>query len=346
LRINLNWMPVTTALILLTAALAAPSPLRCEGYERVERSAFVMGTVLRLEVVGATRACALAAAEAALAEVERLEAVLSSWRDDSELGRLNASSPAGPVAAAPELRALLAEAAGWREATGGAFDPAIGALVDVWDFRGSGRVPSAAELAGALPATGLAACYDVRAGRRIRESCWLDSGGFGKGAALRAAGLVLRAHGVAQATLDLGGQLQVLGAAAPVAVAHPAERARAVRALRVVDASVATSAQSERFIELDGVRYGHVLDPRTGLPVPAWGSVTVVAADALAADALSTALFVMGPEAALAWARSRADIGVLVLELRDGDVVASWNPALESLLVPLTATEPTSKETF
>jgi thiamine biosynthesis lipoprotein len=89
-----------------------------------------------------------------------------------------------------------------------------------------------------------------------------------------------------------------------------------------------------------------VLDPRTGMPVPAWGSVTVVAADALAADALSTALFVMGPEAALAWARSRADIGVLVLELRGGDVVASWNPALESFLVPLTATDTTSKETF
>lgn len=326
--------------------LAAPTSLRCEGYERVERSAYVMGTVLRLEVAGATRTCALAAAEAALAEIERLEAVLSSWREDSELGRLNASRTTVPSPASTELRGLLAEAAGWREATGGAFDPAIGALIDAWDFRGAGRVPATAELAAALQATGLAACYDVAVGRRLQERCWLDSGGFGKGAALRAAAGVLRAHGVSRATLDLGGQLQVLGPALPVAVAHPSERSRPVRALRVADASVATSAQSERFLELDGVRYGHVLDPRTGVPVAAWGSVTVVAADAFAADALSTALFVMGPEAALAWARSRADIGVLVLELRGDDLVASWNPALESFLVPLTATDPTSKETF
>ncbi|HSJ14418.1 MAG TPA: FAD:protein FMN transferase [Longimicrobiales bacterium] len=334
------------SLALASLIVSTPADRPCAGAERVERSAYVMGTVLRMEIAGADRACAVAAAEAALAEVERLEGVLSSWRADSELGRLN-SVPAGTAGApSAELDSLLGEAHALHVATGGAFDPAVGALIDAWDLRGTGRVPTAAELAAAGARSGLANCFEPVTWVRLWAGCWLDSGAFGKGAALRAALRVLAAHGVSEAVLDFGGQVAALGPAAIMAVAHPAERARPVHALRVRNASLSTTSQSERFIESGAERYGHVLDPRTGRPVPAWGSVTVLAADALTADALSTALFVMGPEAALAWARARADVGVLVLRVAGGVVVASWNAALEPFLVPITTVHSTSEESL
>jgi thiamine biosynthesis lipoprotein len=98
--------------------------------------------------------------------------------------------------------------------------------------------------------------------------------------------------------------------------------------LRLRSGSVATTAQSERYVDVGGERYGHVLDPRTGRPVPALGSVTVVAADPVVADILSTALFVMGPEAGRRWAAGRKE-GILFLTLGEGAVVASWNEAFE-----------------
>lgn len=322
---------------LLTAGLL-PGAVGAQGAPvRVERQAALMGTVLRAEVVAVERATGFEALEAAFAEVRRLEGVLSSWTAESEVGRLNAAPVGEPVALSPELAELLAEAVEWSRSTGGAFDPAVGALVDAWELRGAGRRPSEGELAAALRASGTASYRldaDGRELRRAAPGAWLDTGGFGKGAALRAAERVLRARGIGAARLDFGGQVLVYGPAPAgeasweVPVAHPMDRGSVAAAVRVRRGSVATTAQSERYVEVDGERYGHVLDPRTGRPVPAWGSVTVVAADPVAADALSTALFVMGPEEGRRWAAGREE-GVLFLEVRSGAVVGSWNAAFE-----------------
>lgn len=288
-----------------------------------------MGTTLRAAVCAPSQAAGLAASEAAFAEVRRMERVLSSWTDRSEIGRLNAAAGAGRgrLEVTGELYGLLAEAGDWVRQTAGAFDPAVGALVDAWQLRGEGRVPSESELATALAATGwrhlvLADSPYVVPGPR---GWWLDTGGFGKGTALRNAAALLRQAGVASAELDFGGQLMVLGDEQIVAVADPRQRLRGVLQLRLRDASVSTSSQSERGL--------HILDPRTGTPVPAWGSVTVVAADAMTADVLSTALFVMGPRAALDWARQRQDVGVLILENTTNQPRASWNEAMSRLII-------------
>lgn len=303
----------------------------------VERETYLMGTVLRATVVAADREAGIAALEAGFSEVRRLDGVLSSWRPESELGRLNGSPVEEPVRVSVELWALLAEARGWSEPTGGAFDPAVGALVDAWGLRGAGRRPTGAELEAARAATGRGGfAYDdtARTIERLSSEAWLDSGGFGKGAALRSMAAVLRSRGIASASLDFGGQVLVYGTPPgvagrwEVAVAHPERRAEAVARLALTEGSVSTSAQSERFVEVGGARYGHVFDPRTGAPVPAWGSVTVVAPDAVEADVLSTALLVMGPEAARRWSRS-AEVGVLVLEVRGDELVATANAAME-----------------
>ncbi|HET9440966.1 MAG TPA: FAD:protein FMN transferase [Longimicrobiales bacterium] len=292
---------------------------------RLEREMAAMGTTLRVQVCAQSPEAALAATEAAFAEVRRLNGVLSSWTLESEVGRLN--SGRGRVAVSTELFALLSEVGRWVAQTGGAFDPAVGALVDAWQVRGPGRTPSAEQVEAALELTGWRhlQLLDSQVVVRGPAGWWLDTGGFGKGAALRSVAAVLRRAGVQQAEVDFGGQLLILGQERVIAVAHPRARQHAVVQLKVRDVSVSTSSQSERS--------GHILDPRTGKPVAPWGSVTVVATDALVADALSTALFVMGPHAALDWARKRPDIGVLILENTTNQPRVTWNAAMSRFMM-------------
>jgi thiamine biosynthesis lipoprotein len=266
--------------------------------------------------------------------------VLSSWREDSEIGRLNASQAGSRLSLSPELFALLAESGRWVEATGGAFDPAIGALIDAWDLRGEGRIPSAAQLAAARAASGWALLEltdRAREATRRHARWWLDTGAFGKGAALRAASALLRARTQAPALLDFGGQILALGKPAAgaweIAVAHPARRHEPAALLRLTDASASTTSSSERFVTVKGERLGHVLDPRTGSPVPAWGSVTVVHTDAFVADVLSTALYVMGPEAGLRWAEERGDVAALFLIDAAGGLQAKWSAPMARWLM-------------
>ena len=300
-----------------------------------------MGTTLRVAVAAADRADGITAIEDVFAAVRRLEGVLSTWRDDSEVAALNRAEPGRPMRLSAELFGLLVEVAEWSRATSGAFDPAIGPLVDAWGLRGTGRVPSDGELAEALRASGLgrfelsgatasATRHDARA--------WLDTGGFGKGAALREAGRLLRARGIDAAVLNFGGQVLALGADEggktwSIPVAHPSRRDESATRLQVRDRSISTSSQSERGVAVNGRRLGHIVDPRSGEPVTAWGSVTVVTEDPVVADILSTALLVLGPEEALRWAERRSDVGVLVLVEREGRVVPRWNRELERYLV-------------
>ncbi|HXE56926.1 MAG TPA: FAD:protein FMN transferase [Gemmatimonadales bacterium] len=285
-----------------------------------------MGTTLHVTALAADRGAGVAAIEAAFAAVARLDSLLSTWRDDSEIARLNAAPAGAPVPLSAELFTLLAEALRWCRATGGAFDPAVGPLVDAWDLRGRGRMPSAAELARARAAAGCdAVTLDAatRTGRRRSRLSWLDTGGFGKGAALRSALAALVGRGAEAGLLDFGGQVLVFGHPPAgdgwrIPVAHPAHRTAAALKLRLPGGlSAATSAQSERFVTLADTTLGHILDPRSGRPVAPWGSVTVVAADPAEADALSTALFVLGPEAGPRWAEHHA-VAALFLVDRDG----------------------------
>ena len=321
--------PIIRSPLLIAGALLgiANASLADECGTRVEREAALMGTTLRISVCAPTQDAGIAATEAAFREVRRLNGVLSSWTSESEVGRFNTASAAQKTVVSPELYALLREAGHWVAATKGAFDPAVGALVDAWRLRSGGHTPDSATLAAARERTGwhYLRLHPDNVIARGPAGWWLDTGGFGKGAALRGAAETLRRFGIAAAELDFGGQLLVFGKQVTVGVADPAHRAMPVVALDLNEASVSTSSQSEQA--------NHVLDPRTGQPVPAWGSVTVVCADAFAADALSTALFVMGPRAALEWGRSRSDIGVLILETTSTKPRASWNDAMARLIV-------------
>ena len=278
---------------------------------RVERTVFLMGTAATLVAEAPDREAGLAHLERMVRVMEATEAELSTWRDDSVLSRLNRQPLGVPRSVPASVCDLLGRLAGWQQATGGAFDPAVGRLVEAWGLRGAGRRPTAAALEAARASTGLqhltvntAACTVVR-----RADATLDAGGFGKGEAIDRARDALRGRPGAW-LIDFGGQVAVSGersdGAWPVAIAHPERRAVPVAELRLSAGSLATSGGSERDLTIGGgERVGHILDPRTGEPVGRGGSVVVWHRDAFAADVLSTALHVMGPEAGLAWAAAR-----------------------------------------
>lgn len=306
----------------------SPPPPGCESGSSslVSRTAAFMGTSLRIDVIDTDRPRALAAITTAFDAVHTTDDLLSTWRGDSEMARANAAPVGTAVVLSDQLGALLDSAWQIGSATDRAMEPAVGALIDLWDLRGAGHFPAPADLARTLPAIGPAAISLTRDGdrwlhRRTHAAAWIDTGSFGKGAALDAAADTLRAAGIGCAELDFGGQILRFGWNSPhdLAIAHPTERDRAALHIPMTNGSAATSAQSERLVTIDGTRWGHILDPRTGYPVPAWGSVTVFAGSGLRADALSTALFVLGPDRALEWAARHPGIEVLVLiETADG----------------------------
>jgi thiamine biosynthesis lipoprotein len=309
----------------------------------VERRLGLMGTELDVKVEAASRSAALDASEAAVRAVEAAEARLSTWRDDSELARLNRAPVDTPVPLSPALAAELRGVRHWWSETGGAFDPGIGRLIAAWGLRTGGRIPTQEERAQARAEgslAGLELAGDGRAVRR-RPGLRIEEGGWGKGAGLDAAIAALRAEGHARsAVLNLGGQVAVYGrgTAWTIPVADPRDRQRAVVALTVTSGSVATSGNSEHGFEKGGVRYGHLLDPATGEPARDFGSLTVWAPGALAADCLSK-LYVLGPDGAFAWARAHRDVELLILEpLASGlraRATAGWRGRLKALVPEL-----------
>ncbi len=272
------------------------------------REAYLMGTRATLVARASERPAALAALDALLTSLESTENDLSTWRD-TPFNRLNALPENTPAPLDASLCALLREVNTWNSRTNGAFDPAVGPLIDLWGVQKRPRVPTPREIGAALAASHLRAWrFDAAACTIARPPGGrLDSGGFGKGEAIDRAARVPTAAGAWM--IDLGGQI---GVSAPhdtsrdegwrVGIAHPRARLRVLFTVTLHDGSLATSGGSERDQRARGTRVGHILDPKTGTPARFDGSVVVWHDRGLIADILSTALYVMGPGAGLRWA--------------------------------------------
>lgn len=267
-----------------------------------------MAGAATLRVVGLDTAAAKAALEAAAAEVRRIEAKYSRYRADSIVSRINAAAGSGvAVEVDAETAELLDFAARLHHDSDGRFDITSGILRRAWDFR-SGRLPAQALLDElcrhigwsrvAWPARTVAA----GAARRIalpEAGMELDFGGFGKEyAADRAAGVLLAA-GARSGTVDLGGDIRVLGPQPDgrgwaIGIQHPRRADATIAGVELRGGALATSGDYERYMDVGGQRYCHILDPRSGWPVRYWQSVSVVAPLCLAAGALATIAMLSG----------------------------------------------------
>lgn len=265
-----------------------------------------MGTSFEVYLYAPNRERASQLFEAAFDEIERVEAALSNYRSSSELSRINASAANAPVVTDPEVFALLERAFVYSRESDGAFDVTVGKLMKAWGFfRGAGHYPSSEELAHAREQTGW---QRVRLDKRTRSALFLapgielDLGGIGKGYALDCVARVLREAGVTAALISSGSSsIYAIGAPPgkagwPVRVSDPLDRTRTLSTIFLKDQSLSTSGNYEKFFQLNGRTYCHIMDPRTGRPVEGMLQTSVIAPEATDSDALSTAVFVMGPK--------------------------------------------------
>jgi len=264
-----------------------------------------MGSPCLLRVAGprANLPSTLRALAAAQHEVERIERRYSRYRADSIVSRINAA--AGSSSAVPldaETAMLLGFADRLFMESDGLFDITSGALRRVWDFK-SARLPNAQALAAVLPLVNWAGvAWDQHGIRLPLAGMELDFGGFGKEYAADRAASVLMQAGLSHGYVNLGGDLRLLGPmpdGSPwrLGIADPRKAAAVRLGLEVHHGALTTSGDYERFFELDGQRYCHILNPRSGWPVQHWQSISVLAPACLAAGALSTVAMLKGADA-------------------------------------------------
>ncbi len=319
---------VTVTVVLLLGSEAWAQDERAPTLERVERSLAVMGTDLQIAAEGPDRGALEKAIDAAEAEIRRVEDLMTDWRP-SPLMELNEAAGEGLHETPPELARLIARALDIGQLTEGAFDVTFASVGQLWRFKkGREKLPAAEEVRAALTHVDYRRVtveldngrVDLPLGMRI------GLGGIAKGYGVDRAMSVLLEKGVQHAIVNAGGDLKVLGKKRgklwEIAIRHPRDRERAIALLKVSNTCVVTSGDYERFFEVDGKRYHHIIDPRTGYPATGCMSATVVAPDAAFADALATALCVLGSERALALVSGLPRVEALVVDM-EGRVQAS-----------------------
>ena len=337
-----------TALILALVLLPA-----CDARRPAPKQSFLaMGTLgsVSLPVSEAER---LAEATAIVTNIMRdLEERCSVYRPESELSRLNAQAGNAPVPVSRELRELLVLAKAYGDLSDGAFDVTIGPLMKLWGFNRN-QPP-----AHPLTPDQVRPFLDKIGYRHIvlsNDTAFLDQadvqvdlGGIAKGYAVDRCCAELLSHGFSNVLVNLGGNMRALGApgtpgapGAPdkdrawkIAVRHPFVPGQFLGNLRLSNGqAVATSGHYERFMTLDGHRYAHIMDPRTGFPVSGMAGITVLAPTAVDADALSTTLFVLGTQEGLTVLKKKPGCAALFvpdqqpLEIRiTPGLAATWTP--------------------
>lgn len=298
------------SMLLLGICLQGMAGWTAQALERLESTASIMGSNFRIACYAPDRRTAAGAITAALDEVRRVDTFLSHYRPESELSRVNRAAGVREVRVSPELADLLAACVRYAEASEGAFDVSVGALVDAWGFyRGDGRLPSPWSLQAARNNSGyrhLVVDRSRRTVRFLRKGMLLDPGGIGKGYAVDRAVQALEDFGIQHAMVSAGtSSLYALGAPPGTQKGWPIELrgARADGTAPTVwlrNEALSTSGDYEKFFESGGRRYGHILDPRTGRPATGVSAVSVVAPRTIDTEAWSTALYVNGED----WLRS------------------------------------------
>jgi thiamine biosynthesis lipoprotein len=274
----------------------------CTNERPYTKETFVMGTKASVTIYGLSDERAESAASDALRELHRVESVMSTWKKDSEISRLNKHPTGTPFRVSDELLSMIDSSLFYSKVTSGGFDITAYPLVRLWGFSGGiPRLPGGGEIERALALVG----YEKIMIRRDSSTVTLapgmsiDLAGIAKGYGVDRCVSILKENGVGKALVNLGGNIYALGAPPgrdgwSIGIRDPLGGTGIVGSLLLRDEAAATSGNYENFVEIEGERYGHIMDPHSGKPVRNVLSVTVVAPTALASDALSTGLFVRG----------------------------------------------------
>jgi thiamine biosynthesis lipoprotein len=292
-------------LMLLAVALLMAAPSCAKKEERLFRkSSIIMTTLVSITVSSDSDRHAEKAIDRAMKGLRELEALLSFWTEDSEIAAINRNAGVGPVKVSPVTLDVIDRSIYISEKTGGAFDPTIGPLMRLWDFREKKR-PGQDEIRRNL---GLVDYREMKIDKAAsaaflgRKGMSFDTGGIAKGYAADKAVEVLKKEGIKAGLVSIAGDIRAFGLKPDgepwrIGIRDPrGGRSDVMATLQLTDEAVSTSGDYERFFIEDGVRYHHLLDPKTGQPARGCRSVTVLAKEAVLTDGLSTGVFVMGPE--------------------------------------------------
>ena len=305
-----------TRLLVLVACAAAVSDCRADSAtpaaqaEIVERSRVSMGSEVHLTAWTADEGAVLSAFEAAFDEFDRLDGLMSVWKEGSEVERLNHAAGEKPVPIGRDVLDVLSMARQTSEWTEGKFDVTFGVLSGLWKFDHDldGNIPARADVVARLPLIDYRQ-LDVDVAKSTaflkQKGMRVHLGGIGKGYAVDRASAILRGRGFNDFMIQSGGDLYVAGRRGDrpwrAGIQDPrGPEGTSFAAMDLTDSAFTTSGDYERFFMKDGHRYHHIIDPDTGLPATGSRSVTIVARTATLADALDTGIFILGPEKGMA----------------------------------------------
>jgi FAD:protein FMN transferase len=326
------------AVVLLAVALAPPA--RAEWVSRTVDG--IMGTRIMVELWSDDHAAGERAIDAVMAEMRHIDATMSTYKPDSEISRVNARAAQGPVQISRELFGLLETALEYSRITDGAFDITYASVGFMYDFRARHR-PTEQQISAALPAVNYHHLLLDRATHTVRFSqpgVRIDLGGIAKGYSVDRGIGILQQRGISHAMVQAGGDSRIIGDrfGKPwiVGIRHPDRRDEVIARLPLVDTAISTSGDYERYFDENGVRYHHIIDPRTGHSASAVRSATVLAPTATRTDGLSKTAFVLGAEAAIAIYERLGDVDAIIVK-PDGKVL--YTKGLE----PPAAAQPDTK---
>jgi thiamine biosynthesis lipoprotein len=297
--------------VAVAAACSLAAPIRGDSLLgrrlfRYEATRLSMACLYAIDAYGPDADALPRILDEAFDEVDRIDRLMSHYKADSPLSRVNREAARAPVTVDPELFAFITDAMRYYRDSGGAFDITVGPLMKAWGFfGGEGRMPSDEELGTAQRHVG---GTHVRLNPALRTIAFeepgveLDLGGIAKGYAVDRVVRLLQQRPIAAALISAGGST-IYGLGAPpgregwdVALQDPIDREKTALTIRLHNRALSVAGSSEKYFEADGVRYSHIMDPRTGRPVQGILSVAVLADTGTAGDALDDALFVLGPK--------------------------------------------------
>jgi thiamine biosynthesis lipoprotein len=268
----------------------------------------LMGTRFELTAVAENESDAITAIDAGIKEIQRIEVLISEWQPTTQTSEINCNAGIKPVVVDQELYDLIVRSNRISKITGGAFDISFAAADKIWKFDGSmKRMPTPEEVAASVKKIG----YNKIILDPKKHSVFLKEkgmkigfGAIGKGYAANRARDIMKARGITSGVVNAAGDLIAWGKQPDgkpwyVGIADPAEKDKVFSWLTANEMAVVTSGNYEKFVEFNGKRYAHIIDPRTGYPVSGLKSVTIICPNAELSDALATAVFVLGKDEGL-----------------------------------------------
>lgn len=302
----------------------------------LKQTRMIMGTFAEVSVYSNDEKTAGKAIEEALDEMERMDRIMSNYKNDSELSQLNRKAAKAPFPCQGELLDVIEQSQYYSELSSGAFDITISPIVALWGFfNEKGHIPSDKEIGKLLPAVSYKNIVinknnDPQKPNTVffkNLSTQIDLGAIGKGYAVDKALEIIKKFGISNACINLGGNIYVLNTppgknAWKIGIQHPRDKNEILGYLELRDEATATSGDYERFFEINGKRYSHIIDPRTGRPVSSTIAVTIVAPTGTQVDALSTSIFVLGPENGMKLIKNIPDTHAMIAyEGKDGKLM-------------------------